>query len=421
MKKTLFAMMFVTLGLCSCSSKNKDFIFVEGGTFLMGNDEIEEEAPAHEETVSSFYICKHEVTQGEWETFMAKLQNKLYEGDNMPLRDASWRVALEYCNRRSEAEGLTPCYSADKDGVVVCDFSANGYRLPTEAEWEYAAKGGNKSKGYLYSGSNDIDEVAWHATVKGEKSFIDDNHEVMTKKPNELGIYDMSGSVIELCWDEYASYDKSIEDDNLYTRIFTQRVLRGGSSTRTESRCTNTYRDYCDERSPAGFRLVRTSMKKGVKKANAKETESSWATKEQLQDLLNNIVKMEGIIEKAQDGKAMNIEDMHCTYYKKFGNTRFASTSEKMPYFYMRMKNPNPKNNFPNLLHVTYGKPTEKSIMHFQDMRDEMEYGIEDRYINPVDYVGVYKSLGQFKYTFKTNVKINGVPYEVRFADVDEN
>ena len=85
------------------------------------------------------------------------------------------------------------------------------------------------------------------------------------------------------------------------------------------------------------------------------------------------------------------------------------------------MKNPNPKNNFPNLLHVTYGKPTEENIMHFQDVRDEMEYGIEDRYINPVDYVGVYKSLGQFKYTFKTNVKINGVPYEVRFADVDEN
>jgi formylglycine-generating enzyme required for sulfatase activity len=146
------------------------------------------------------------------------------EGDNYPIYYVSWYEAVEYCNRRSLKEDLTPAYRGSSD-VVTCDFSASGYRLPTEAEWEYAAKGGDKAyMTFEYAGSNSTDGVAWYSDNSGEKT-----HPVGTKQPNSLGIYDMSGNVWEWCWDWYGPYNPWSLTDPQGPASGSIRVLRGGS------------------------------------------------------------------------------------------------------------------------------------------------------------------------------------------------
>jgi len=200
-------------------------VYVEGGSFQMGsNDGGSDEKPVHQVTVSSFYIGKYEVTQKEWQEVMGSNPSN-WKGDNLPVEQVSWYDAVDYCNKRSRKEGLTPCYSGSGSNIT-CNWSANGYRLPTEAEWEYAARGGNKSKGYKYSGSNDVGAVAWYDGNSGNKT-----HEVGTKAANELGIHDMSGNVWEWCWDWYNSgyYAKSPGSDPKGPGSGSSRVLRGGS------------------------------------------------------------------------------------------------------------------------------------------------------------------------------------------------
>ncbi len=203
-------------------------VYVEGGSFMMGSDDLEsweDEQPIHEVSVSSFYIGKYQVTQKEWQEVMGD-NPSLFKGDKLPVERVSWYDAIIYCNKRSIKEGLNPCYSGSGDNIT-CDWTANGYRLPTEAEWEYAARGGKKSKGYIYSGSNDLKKVAWYEDNSG-----DETHPVGEKQANELGIYDMSGNVWEWCWDWY--------DENYYQQSPKKdprgpssgdysRVLRGGS------------------------------------------------------------------------------------------------------------------------------------------------------------------------------------------------
>ena len=236
---------------------SEDFVFVEGGTFLMGSTSGDnDERPVHTVTLNNFYICKHEVTQAEWKAVMGS-NPSYFSGDNRPVEKVSWNAAIEYCVRRSLAEGLTPCYRGS-EGNFTCDFSANGYRLPTEAEWEYAAQGGNKSYiGTKYSGSNDIDSVAWHNGNSGSVT-----HDVMTKLPNVLGIYDMSGNVWEWCWDWYGNYSSSDQTNPVGASSGSGRVVRGGSWYYYASNCcvANRYYD-----SPGntyyyhGFRVVRSS------------------------------------------------------------------------------------------------------------------------------------------------------------------
>lgn len=209
-----------------------ELVLVEGGSFVMGdpygNDDNKQ---LHRVTLSTFYIGKYEITNKQYEDAML---NKQYTSDKnqFPVSGIGWLDAISFCNRQSMLENLKPCYSKngetdpskwDTSKTTICDWSANGYRLPTEAEWEYAARGGNKSKGYQYSGSDDINSVAWYGGSASKK--------VGTKAANELGIYDMSGNVWEWCWDYYDAgyYGVSPDTDPRGPGSGSNRVLRGGS------------------------------------------------------------------------------------------------------------------------------------------------------------------------------------------------
>ena len=205
------------------------FVLVEGRAFKQGGY-----------AWSSFYISKIEVTQEKWESVMAN-NPSAFKGKNKPVENVMWGEAIEFCNALSEKEGLRKVYS-EENGKLKCDFNANGYRLPSEAEWEFAARGGNKGKGYKYSGSYFPGDVAWYS---GNSS--NETNEVSKLQPNELGIYDMSGNVWEWCGD--------ITDGNPY------RLLKGGSWEVNEERCTVGYRRNStpDSKDKSyGFRLVRT-------------------------------------------------------------------------------------------------------------------------------------------------------------------
>ena len=168
-----------------------EMVFVEGGTFTMGCTEEEDaecygsEIPLHEVKIRDFYIGRHEVTQAQWMVVMGDNPSH-HIGENLPVENVSWNDVQEFIRKLNK-------------------FSNKHYRLPTEAEWEYAARGGKKSSGYKYSGSNEIDEIAWHDDNSDLKT-----HPVGSRNPNELGIYDMSGNVYEWCedWFNFNYYQK---------------------------------------------------------------------------------------------------------------------------------------------------------------------------------------------------------------------
>ena len=237
-------------------------IYVEGGTFEMGdqfNEGDSDELPVHEVTLSSFYIGQYEVTQGEFEVLMGSNPAHDYGvGDDYPIYHVTWYDAVEYCNALSEQEGLTPCYNLSD---WSCDFSANGFRLPTEAEWEYAARGGvNWTDNRRYSGTTDeLDDYAWYDDNSGGQT-----HEVGIKFPNQLGIYDMSGNVWEWCNDWYSSnyYQSNPAENPTGPSSGSFHVARGGSWYYDANYCRVSYRDISDP--GAGdhyvcFRVVRSS------------------------------------------------------------------------------------------------------------------------------------------------------------------
>ena len=176
--------------------ENCDWVFVQGGTFEMG-----EGNEKHRVTLSDFYIGKYEVTQREWKEVMGNNPSN-FKGDDLPVEQVSWDDIQDYLQKLNAKAG-------------------KNYRLPTEAEWEYAARGGNKSRGYEYSGSNSVSSVAWYNTNQ--------THSVGTKQANELGIYDMSGNVWEWCNDWYGDYSSNAQTNPQGPTSGTYRVLRGGS------------------------------------------------------------------------------------------------------------------------------------------------------------------------------------------------
>ena len=221
-------------------------IGVTGGTFAMGSTTGKsDEQPVHLVTLSSFSISRTEVTQGQWKAVMGN-NPSLYNtaGDNAEVEQVNWYVCVSFCNKLSIKEGKTPCYSINGNtspadwtvGTIICDFTAKGYRLPTEAEWEFAARGGTKSRGYIYSGSNNIDDVAWYSSDTRP-------HAVGKKAPNELGLYDMSGNVSEWCWDYYGSYTSASQTNPTgSTTVSDYHLLRGGSIYSTVASCSTAAR-----------------------------------------------------------------------------------------------------------------------------------------------------------------------------------
>ncbi len=213
-------------------------VLVEGGSFQMGSENGKDnEKPLHKVTVSDFYIGKYQVTQAEWMEIMGE-NHSLYKKENNPVEKVNWYDAVEYCNKKSIKDGLDPVYSASGK-EIKCDFSKVGYRLPTEAEWEYAAKGGKLSNGYKYSGSDKCYEVAltWDY-------HVDFPNPVGINAPNELGIYDMSGNVCEWCWDYFNKYSAEEVTNPLGPILGDERVIRGGSWGSSESSCCVSYREF---------------------------------------------------------------------------------------------------------------------------------------------------------------------------------
>ncbi len=221
MKKTCI-LLFLIVALTFCRSVQAqpalspvlqalldDMVLVEGGTFTMGaaanqlKDAESDEKATHKVTLSSYYLCKYEVTQELW-THVMQSNPSHFKGSRLPVEDITWDDCQQFISKLNALTG-------------------KNFRLPTEAEWEYAARGGKLSKGYKYAGSNSVKEVAWYNANSGNSP-----HDVGQKLPNELGLYDMSGNVYEWCQDWKAAYEREAQTNPQGPEEGTNRVNRGG-------------------------------------------------------------------------------------------------------------------------------------------------------------------------------------------------
>ncbi len=227
-------------------------IFTMGCTKEQGSDCNVNEKPEHRVIINrDFYLMKNEVTQLLYERVMG-VNPSSTKGANRPVSNVNWYDAVQFCNDLSLIEGLEQCYTIDGLDVTWPNKYCEGYRLPTEAEWEYAARGGESFK---YSGSDTIDEVGWDASNSEELQVVGQ------KKPNGYGLYDMSGNVWEWVWDWKGHYDTEYDTDMTTTKSERFRLLRGGSWLDSSSSLRVTYRylyyaDYEDH--SVGLRLARS-------------------------------------------------------------------------------------------------------------------------------------------------------------------
>lgn len=256
----------------------EDFVLVSGGTFQMGSPESEpwrsEDETAHEVTLSDFYISRYEVTQAEYQAVMAEDPSS-FSGDDLPMENISWMDAINYCNARSAQEGLAPAYAVDGQ-TVSWDRSANGYRLPTEAEWEYACRAGTDTPFNTQTSISAEEANYWgsYPYLIEDNYFSQGNLEtkpgvyrqttvaVGSFEPNALGLYDMHGNVGEWVWDWYGSYETGEQTDPTGPASGTRRVYRGGGWNDFAKNLRSAYRATLPPDSSSfniGLRLVRNA------------------------------------------------------------------------------------------------------------------------------------------------------------------
>ncbi len=257
------------------------FVEVSGGSFQMGTPSggTDPERPVHRVTLTGFWMSSTEVTQAQWQAVMGSNPSdpSLGSGPNYPVNMVSWYDILAFCNKLSLKEGLTPAYtikgSTDpaKWGQVPTNYDpdwdkptlnleANGYRMPTESEWEFAARGGTASKGYKFIGGDMANELGWHSENSSNKL-----QPVAQKKPNELGLYDMNGNVAEWVWDRWNKYSAEAKNDPMGLQSGWQRPIRGSSihSWQGDFRPSNRGNavNPHDKGNAYGFRIVRRGVK----------------------------------------------------------------------------------------------------------------------------------------------------------------
>jgi formylglycine-generating enzyme required for sulfatase activity len=240
-----------------------EMVALTGGMFRMGDlsgdNSQQDELPPHQVTVRPFRISRNEVTQELYLHVTGK--NPSFRGgvSNLPVENVSWLEAVSFCNAFSTREGMTPCYSGIAEGAVACDFNANGYRLPTEAEWEYACRAGSDTEYHSGSGTEALGRAAWYAE-NGEGQ----THPVGQREANGFGLYDMHGNVAEWCWDWYSAtyYQDAPGIDPQGAAAGAQKVLRGGSFLQFPFALRSASRAYllppAQKSRDTGIRLVRS-------------------------------------------------------------------------------------------------------------------------------------------------------------------
>jgi len=241
-----------------------EMVLLPGGEFRMGDDRGEDdEQPAHVVRVGSFYMDVCEVTQESFQLMMGRNPSK-WQDPARPVERMSWYLAIQYCNMRSTREGFQPCYDLQ---TLRCDFSADGYRLPTEAEWEYACRAGTTSRYSFGDDPSKLSDFAWFKSNSGGRT-----HLVREKRPNPWGLYDMHGNVAEWCNDFYAdAYKAGLAQDPAGPQSGEDRVLRGGSWKTSDESCRSSARnfeapglaDVCFGYEAYGFRCVRAVHDQG--------------------------------------------------------------------------------------------------------------------------------------------------------------
>jgi formylglycine-generating enzyme required for sulfatase activity len=237
-----------------------EMVVIPGGSFEMGGKGAgPDEMPVHKVSISPFLMDRCEVVQEEFKKYQIPDPSH-FKGTKQPLDQINWTDAAMYCNERSRAEGLKPFYN---EKTWECDFSADGYRLPTEAEWEYACRAGSDTQYSFGNGAGSLKDYAWYTENSSATT-----HPVGQKKPNAWGLYDMHGNVAEWCNDRYSQtyYQQSPDKDPRGPADGKERALRGGAWNSSADSCRSAYRtsdpstdDTCLANDAIGFRCVRNA------------------------------------------------------------------------------------------------------------------------------------------------------------------